>query len=85
MELQLAGRPVLVAGGGPRAAALALDLLDRGAAVTVLARDACEDVTEPAAEGRLRWLPRDAGEDDLDGCWLLAVATGSAGEDARLL
>ncbi|WP_199538944.1 uroporphyrinogen-III C-methyltransferase [Desertihabitans brevis] len=84
MELQLAGRPVLVAGGGPRAAALALDLLDRGAEVTVLAREACEDVTEPAAEGRLRWVPRDAAEDDLDACWLLAVATGSAVEDSRL-
>lgn len=84
MRLDLTGRPVLVAGGGPEAAALAEQLVEQGASVTVLARDACEDLTEAALAGRLRWAARDATDSDLDGVWLVALATGGRSTDARL-
>jgi uroporphyrin-III C-methyltransferase/precorrin-2 dehydrogenase/sirohydrochlorin ferrochelatase len=83
--LDLAGRRVVVVGGGPVAARRARGLLDAGADVTVVAPWLCEDLADRAADGSLAWAPRDyAGPDDLAEAWLVHTATGDAGTDAAV-
>lgn len=77
ISLQLAGRKVLVAGAGPVAARRIPALLDDGADVTVVAPFACEDITEWADAGALRWERRDYQPADLAGAWLVFSYTGS--------
>ncbi len=80
--LDLAGRQVVVVGGGPVAARRAFGLLDAGAVVTVVAPWVCEALTELAAADRVAWVARDyAGPADLDGAWLVQTATGDAATD----
>nr|WP_156612049.1 uroporphyrinogen-III C-methyltransferase [Auraticoccus cholistanensis] len=85
VALELAGRAVLVAGGGPAAARAAASLLDQDADVRVLAEELCEDLAELARTGRVRWTPRPAVAADLDDCWLVVAATGGSLTDRALL
>jgi uroporphyrin-III C-methyltransferase/precorrin-2 dehydrogenase/sirohydrochlorin ferrochelatase len=82
--LDLAGRDVLVVGGGPVSARRAGLLADDGARVSVVAPDACEELRELAADDRVRWVARDVVEGDLDGAWLVHTATGDARTDAAV-
>jgi uroporphyrin-III C-methyltransferase/precorrin-2 dehydrogenase/sirohydrochlorin ferrochelatase len=81
--LDLTGRPVLVVGGGPVAARRARGLVDAGASVTVVSPWACEDIVDLAGSHRLRWLPREYADGDVDGMWLVHTATGDPLVDAR--
>ncbi|GII98619.1 uroporphyrinogen-III C-methyltransferase [Sediminihabitans luteus] len=82
LGLRVAGRAVVVVGGGPVAARRALGLLAAGAHVTVVAPFACEDVVERAAAHELVWVRRDYLAGDLDGAWLVHTATGDPVVDA---
>jgi len=82
LTLRVAGRPVVVVGGGPVAARRAASLLEAGAEVTVVSPWLCEDLAERAASGRLAWVPRDYASGDLDGAWLVHTATGDSAVDA---
>ncbi|SDE51340.1 uroporphyrinogen-III C-methyltransferase [Auraticoccus monumenti] len=84
LSVELTGRDVLVAGGGPAAAGLAGELLEQGAVVTVAAAELCEDLRDLLAAGRVRWHAADATPTDLAGRWLVALATGGGLSDARL-
>lgn len=84
LGLDLAGRDVLVAGGGPVSARRAGALADDGARVTAVAPDACEELRELAGAGRVRWVARDVVETDLDGVWLVHTATGDPRTDAAV-
>ena len=87
LELDLRGRDVLVAGGGPAAARHARRCVQAGARVLVLAEHACEDIADLVAEGPpggVRWRPRELRAEDLAGAWLVHAATGSAAGDARV-
>jgi len=84
VALQLAGRRVLVAGGGPVAARRSAALVAEGADVVVVAPDACEPIREQAARGELRWHRRDVREGDLDGAWLVHTATGDRAADGAV-
>ena len=55
LHLDVTGRRVLVAGGGPVAARRARDLLEAGALVRVVAPALCEDLRELLP--RLEWEP----------------------------
>jgi uroporphyrin-III C-methyltransferase/precorrin-2 dehydrogenase/sirohydrochlorin ferrochelatase len=75
MGLELAGRDVLVAGGGPVAARRAAALAAEGARVTVVAPQLCEDLIDLVAATQSRWVEREVQEGDLEGAWLVHAAT----------
>ncbi|MBD8080341.1 uroporphyrinogen-III C-methyltransferase [Cellulosimicrobium arenosum] len=94
LGLDLAGRTVLVAGGGPVAARRARTMLDDGAHVRVVAPHVCEDLrdlvaadllgasgaaADAEARGTLTWVPREVREADLDDTWLVLAATDDTG------
>ncbi|GAA2001498.1 uroporphyrin-III C-methyltransferase/precorrin-2 dehydrogenase/sirohydrochlorin ferrochelatase [Nakamurella flavida] len=81
LHLDLAGRPVVVVGGGPVAARRAAGLVAAGALVTVVAPYACEDVVAAADAGDLVWHEREYLAGDLDGMWLAVTATGDPATD----
>ncbi|WNB87162.1 NAD(P)-dependent oxidoreductase [Cellulomonas sp. ATA003] len=84
LGVDLTGRTVLVAGGGPVAARRVHGLLAEGADVRVVATALCEDLAELAAVGAVRWRCDEVTEDDLDGAWLVHTATGDAAVDREV-
>lgn len=84
LTLDVAGRKVLVVGGGPVAARRMSSLVEAGADVTVVAPFACEEVAELAAVGRVTWLPREYRTGDIAGAWLVQAVTGDRHVDAAV-
>ncbi|GAB2685105.1 uroporphyrinogen-III C-methyltransferase [Thalassiella azotivora] len=88
LGLDLAGRAVLVAGGGPVAARRARGLLEDGAVVRVVAPTPGAELrgllADPPATGALTWAARPVRADDLDGTWLAVTATGDPAVDAKV-
>ena len=84
LGVDLAGRAVLVAGGGPVAARRVHGLLTEGATVRVVAPELCEDLADLARTGQVTWRCDGVGEADLDGVWLVHTATGDRVTDARV-
>jgi uroporphyrin-III C-methyltransferase / precorrin-2 dehydrogenase / sirohydrochlorin ferrochelatase len=76
LTLDVAGRRVVVVGGGPVAARRTRALVGNGAQVYVVAPALCEDLADLAGEGLVEWQPRDYVTGDLDGAWLVQTATG---------
>jgi uroporphyrin-III C-methyltransferase/precorrin-2 dehydrogenase/sirohydrochlorin ferrochelatase len=72
--LKLAGRDVLVVGGGPIGASKARSLLEAGARVTVVAPEVQAELRDLAAAGALELHARAFAETDLDGAWLVVAA-----------
>ena len=72
--LKLAGRQVLVVGGGPVAAAKVAALLDAGAEVAVVAPTVAPALTELGAAGKIRVARRSFEAADLGGAWLVVAA-----------
>ena len=68
--LKLAGRPVLVVGGGPVAASKLASLLAAGAEVTVVAPDVVAEIERSG----VRIERRAFAESDLDGAWFVVAA-----------
>jgi uroporphyrin-III C-methyltransferase/precorrin-2 dehydrogenase/sirohydrochlorin ferrochelatase len=79
--LDVAGRRVVVVGGGPVAARRAIPLADAGADVLVVSPFICEALADLVADGRARWRPRGYADGDLDGAWLVHTATGDGETD----
>ncbi|MGK2881546.1 MAG: precorrin-2 dehydrogenase/sirohydrochlorin ferrochelatase family protein, partial [Mycobacterium sp.] len=84
LTLRVAGRRVVVVGGGPVAARRTTSLVDSGAQVTVVAPWVCEDLRDAADAGAVSWVARDYATGDLAGAWLVHTATGDAAVDARV-
>jgi uroporphyrin-III C-methyltransferase / precorrin-2 dehydrogenase / sirohydrochlorin ferrochelatase len=76
LVLDVAGRRVVVVGGGPVAARRVLSLVEAGADVEVVSPYLCETLAELIADGRAQWHPRAYADGDLDGAWLVHTATG---------
>ncbi|WP_433529575.1 uroporphyrinogen-III C-methyltransferase [Micromonospora sp. CA-263727] len=74
LGLRLAGRRVVVVGGGVVATRRVPALLDAGADVLLVAPEVSPALRAHADAGRLRWLPRRFDSGDLDGAWLVHVA-----------
>jgi siroheme synthase-like protein len=68
--LKLAGRRVVVVGGGPIAASKLRSLIDAGASVTVIA----PDVVEAIAAAPVEVIRRPFRADDLEGAWYVVAA-----------
>lgn len=83
--LDVAGREVLVVGGGPVATAKSAALLDAGARVVVVAPDATAALAGDAAGGRLTWVRRRWQPDDLDAAWLAVAATSDPQTNAGVV
>ena len=72
--LRLAGRRVLVVGGGTVATRRVPALLDAGADVLLVAPEATPALQALADAGRIRWERRKFVPSDLDGAWLVQAA-----------
>lgn len=84
LGVRLAGRPVLVAGGGPVAARRVAALLAEQADVLVVAPQLCEDLVEAHRAARVRWRAGEVAASDLDGVWLVHTATGDRAVDDQV-
>jgi precorrin-2 dehydrogenase/sirohydrochlorin ferrochelatase len=82
--LNLTDRPCLVVGAGPVGLEKVEGLLAANAAVTVVAPEAVEEIEELAAEGALRWEPREYRSDDLEGKLLVFIATADTALNVRI-
>lgn len=81
LGVDLVGRPVLVAGGGPVAARKVSALAGDGAMVHVVSPMLCEALVDLVDEVTVRWSRREVSLDDVDGVWLVVSATGDAPVD----
>jgi len=89
--LNVTGRPCLVIGGGESAETRVRALLEAGAIVTVVSREAGDGIKLQAASGKIRYLAREYRHGDLNGHRLAYVAirdreiAESAAREAREL
>jgi uroporphyrin-III C-methyltransferase/precorrin-2 dehydrogenase/sirohydrochlorin ferrochelatase len=79
---RLAGRRVVVVGGGAAAEAKVTGLLDTGATIVVVAPEAVPRLQELASAGAVTWLRRRARRRDLRRTALVVAATGTERTDA---
>jgi siroheme synthase-like protein len=84
IQLQLATRPVLVAGAGRVATRKVERLLECGAQLTVVAREASGIVQRLAREQRLTLMLREVEAADAHGKLLVLAATDDPDANARL-
>jgi uroporphyrin-III C-methyltransferase/precorrin-2 dehydrogenase/sirohydrochlorin ferrochelatase len=75
--LKLAGRDVLVVGGGPVGTAKAQALVEAGARVTVVAPVLSAELRALGAAGAVTLVERAFAEADADGAWLIVAAATS--------
>lgn len=80
--LDIAGKPVLLVGGGDIAARKYALLAEAGAAVTVVAPVLKSELRSALDRGAITWLPREFRADDTDGQWLVIAATNDRGVNA---
>ncbi|MFS0705229.1 uroporphyrinogen-III C-methyltransferase [Cellulomonas sp. 179-A 9B4 NHS] len=85
LGVELAGRTVLVAGGGPVAARRVHALLAEGAHVRVVAPAVCEPIADLVVAGAVRWVDREVVPSDLDDAWLVHTATGDRSTDQAVV
>jgi uroporphyrin-III C-methyltransferase/precorrin-2 dehydrogenase/sirohydrochlorin ferrochelatase len=74
LGLMLAGRRVLVVGGGTVASRRVPALLDGGADIVLVSPEATPAMRGLADAGRLRWVARRFQPSDVEGAWLVHVA-----------
>jgi len=80
--LRLAGRKVVVVGGGAVSTRRVRGLLEVGARVVVISPEVTNELLHLAEAGELEWFDRGFEHGDLDGAWLVHTATGVAEVDA---
>lgn len=76
--LKLAGRRVVVVGGGPVATAKVQGLVEAGAEILVVAPELRQELRDAAAAGRIAVAVRHFTDGDLDGAWLVVAAATPA-------
>jgi len=83
--LRLAGRRVVVVGGGAVAQRRVPGLLAAGADVTVVAPDLTPTLEPHVAAGTITWTDRGYAEGDLDGAWYALALTDDPAVNARVV
>jgi uroporphyrin-III C-methyltransferase/precorrin-2 dehydrogenase/sirohydrochlorin ferrochelatase len=84
LALRLAGRRVVVAGGGGVAARRIPALLDAGAEVIVISPGLSPALHDLAAGGRIAWVARDYAGGDCAGAWLVCACTDDPAANAAV-
>ncbi|WP_270256281.1 uroporphyrinogen-III C-methyltransferase [Kocuria marina] len=84
LGLNLAGRAVLVVGGGPDAARRTRSLLAEGALVDLVAPDLHDTLRDLVGSPGLTWHERAFRPDDLDGAWLVFLHVPDPEERERV-
>lgn len=82
--LDLAGRRVVVIGGGVVAQRRLPTLLDAGALIELISPEVTPAVEGMAGAGELVWHQRDYAAGDLDNAWYVMALTDSAGVNAAV-
>ncbi|KQZ84439.1 siroheme synthase [Microbacterium sp. Root166] len=82
MGISLAGRSVVMVGGGSVTARRLERFLADGADVTVIAPEVCAAVRDLVDRHGLTWLERRVRSSDVAGAWLVHTAAGDARVDA---
>ncbi|PRY63192.1 uroporphyrin-III C-methyltransferase/precorrin-2 dehydrogenase/sirohydrochlorin ferrochelatase [Knoellia remsis] len=82
--VDLVGRAVLVAGGGPVAAAKARRLVDDGAIVHVVTPVVCREMLDLCDRVAVSWSQREVALDDVTGSWFVVASTGDLAVDRAL-
>jgi siroheme synthase-like protein len=82
--LNLAGKRCLVIGGGTTAESKALALRDAGAVVSLIARELTPHLRYLTSRGELGWIARDYQPSDLEGIFLVIVATEDRAVNAAI-
>ena len=83
--LDVRGRTCIVVGGGHIGTRKAVNLLEAGADVTIVAPHASEKLAQLADTGRLQWHKEEYRKTDLDGAFLAVAATENRDVNARLV
>lgn len=84
LGISLAGRPVLMVGGGDVTARRAERLLADGALVRLIAPELSNRMRAIVSAHDVAWIPRAVCDEDLDGVWLVHAATGSPTTDGHV-
>jgi len=84
LTLRVAGRKVVVIGGGHVATRRTLSLVDANARVTVISPLISDSLHSAVGRGEVTWLQRGYERGDLDGAWLVQTATASAEVDEQV-
>src|SRR6266487_2459328 len=84
LALRLAGRRVVVAGGGTVAARRVPALLDAGAEVVIISPEISPALQDLAAAGRIRWAARGYTAGDCGGAWLVCACTDDSAVNAAV-
>ena len=84
LSLDLAGRRVLLVGGGRVALRRARAFIEAGGELVVVAPSLSGGMADLVAAGRATWVPRGYRPGDLEGAWLVHTATGVPTVDAQV-
>ncbi|MBI9114130.1 uroporphyrinogen-III C-methyltransferase [Sanguibacter suaedae] len=85
LGLRLAGRRIVLVGGGSVTARRAASFVGAGAVVEVVSPEVCDDLAALAADGTLTWTARGYRPEDVDGAWLVHTATGDPTVDRQVV
>jgi uroporphyrin-III C-methyltransferase/precorrin-2 dehydrogenase/sirohydrochlorin ferrochelatase len=85
LGLRLAGRRVLVAGGGAVAGRRVPALLDAGAAVFLVSPEVTGSLEDLAQSGRIEWARRPFQPGDTAGTWLVCACTDDPAANAAIV
>ena len=75
LHVQLRNKRVVVVGAGAVGTRRIRDLIEAEAEVTVIAPEATDDVKRWVLDDVITWWPRSYQQGDLDGAWLVHIAT----------
>lgn len=82
LGISLAGRRVLIVGGGSVTARRLPRFVDEQAHIVIVAPELSPAVSAIVADRRIEWHEREVRSDDVDGAWIVHTATGDARVDA---
>jgi len=82
--LDLNGRRAVIVGGGAVATQKMRDFAECGAEITVVSPQATDEIRGEAAAGRLRLIERRCQPSDIDGAFLVVVATDDPAANAEI-